>query len=44
VKVCYVDETGNTAQDPCLVMVGILVDAYRLNRTREEFADIFDEV
>jgi hypothetical protein len=43
-KVCYVDETGNTSQDPCLVMVGILVDAYRLNRSREEFADIFDEI
>lgn len=43
-KVCYVDETGNTAQDPCLVMVGILVDAHRLNRTREEFAGIFDEI
>jgi hypothetical protein len=43
-KVCYVDESGNTAQDPCLVMVGILVDAQRLNRTREEFAGIFDEI
>jgi putative DNA methylase len=43
-KVCYVDETGNTAQDPCLVMVGILVDAHRLNRTREEFVGIFDEI
>jgi hypothetical protein len=43
-KVCYVDETGNTSQDPCLVMVRILVDAYRLNRSREEFADIFDEI
>ena len=29
----------------CLFMVGILVDApYRLNRTREEFAAIFDEI
>jgi hypothetical protein len=25
-------------------MVGVLVDAYRLNRSREEFADIFDEI
>jgi hypothetical protein len=43
-KVCYVDESGNTSHDPCLVMVGILVDAHRLNRTREEFAGIFDEI
>lgn len=43
-KVCYVDESGNAARDPCLIMVGVLVDTYRLNRTREEFADIFDAV
>jgi hypothetical protein len=43
-KVCYVNESGNTKEDPCLVMVGVLVDAYRLNRSREEFADIFDEI
>lgn len=43
-KICYVDESGNNPQDPCLVMVGILVDAYRLNKTREEFAEIFDEI
>jgi hypothetical protein len=43
-KICYIDESGNNADDPCLVMVGIVVDAYRLNRTREEFADIFDEI
>ncbi|HXF89624.1 MAG TPA: DUF3800 domain-containing protein [Xanthobacteraceae bacterium] len=43
-KICYVDESGNSPQDPCLVMVGVLVDAYRLNRTREEFAEIFDDV
>jgi Protein of unknown function (DUF3800) len=43
-KVCYVDESGNSAQDPCLVMAGILTDAYRLNRTREEFVEIFDRV
>ena len=41
-KVCYVDESGNTAEDPCLIMVGILADATRLNRTRQEFAEIFD--
>ncbi len=43
-KICYVDESGNNPEDPCLVMVGVVVDAYRLNRTREEFADIFDEI
>src|ERR1700730_12079344 len=43
-KLCYVDESGNQSMDPCFVMVGLLVDALRLNRTREEFGDIFDEV
>ena len=43
-KICYVDESGNTAQDPCLVMVGILVDSARLHRTQKEFADVFDIV
>lgn len=43
-KVCYVDESGNTAEDPCLAMVGIVADAQRLNRTREEFAGIFNDV
>jgi hypothetical protein len=43
-KVCYVDESGNQAEEPCLVMVGIVVDAARLNRSREEFAEIFDVV
>jgi hypothetical protein len=37
-------ERGTNSQDPCLVMVGLIVDAYRLNRTREEFADIFQEI
>jgi Protein of unknown function (DUF3800) len=43
-KICYVDESGNGSEDPCLVMVGVVVDAYRLNRTREEFADIFEDI
>lgn len=43
-KVCYVDESGNQSHDPCLVMVGIVVDAMRLNRTRDEFNDVFDIV
>ena len=43
-KVCYVDESGNNTRDPCLVMVGVVVDTARLNRTREEFAGVFDIV
>lgn len=43
-KVCYVDESGNGPQDPCLVMVGIVVDAHRLSRTRQEFSEIFEDV
>jgi hypothetical protein len=43
-KVCYVDESGSRENDPCFVMVGILVDASRLNRTRVEFAGIFDKI
>lgn len=42
-KTCYVDESGNS-QDPCLIMVGVVVDSTRLNRTREEFAEVFDIV
>ncbi len=41
-KVCYVDESGNQPSDPTLIMVGILVDAHRLNRARKEFGDILD--
>ena len=43
-KICYVDESGNQDSDRCLVMVGIVVDAHRLNRTREEFSEVFDVV
>ena len=43
-KVCYVDESGSIAEDPCLVMVGILVDSARLHRTQKEFAEVFDIV
>ena len=43
-KVCYVDESGATTQDPCLIMVGVLIDSTRLNRTRQEFFDAFDVV
>ncbi len=43
-KVCYVDESSNATQDPCLIMVGILVDSSRLHRTQREFAKFFDLV
>lgn len=43
-KLCYVDESGNNDRDPCLVMVGIVVDSTRLNRTRQEFNQIFDVI
>ena len=43
-KVCYVDESGNRSNDPFLVMIGIVVDTYRLNRTRTEFGQIFDVI
>lgn len=43
-KVCYVDETGFNDSEPCFVMTGIMVDAAKLHRTREEFADIFSDL
>lgn len=43
-KVCYVDESGNQEHDPCLVMVGLIIDTARLNRTREEFKEVFSIV
>jgi len=43
-KVCYVDESGNNDGDHCLVMVGLQVDAIRLNKTLIEFAGIFARV
>jgi len=40
-KVCYVDDSGLQASDPCIVMVGILADAQRLHATKQEFDSIF---
>lgn len=37
----YVDETGTDGSAPVLVMVGIVVNGERLNRTQEELATIF---
>ncbi|MBE7518484.1 MAG: DUF3800 domain-containing protein [Thermoflexaceae bacterium] len=39
-KVCYIDESGLQLADPCLVMAGVLVDATRLNKAREDFSEI----
>lgn len=35
-KVCYVDETGHNSSARCLIMVGVLVDATRLNKAQRE--------
>jgi hypothetical protein len=43
-KICYVTESGNHDSDSCLVMLGIIVDAARLNRTRKQFGCIFESV
>ena len=43
-KFCYVDETGLLNSDPCVVMAGIIVDAQRHQRTRDEFhGGLFDD-
>ena len=36
-KICYVDETGTDGQSPLIVMVGVIADSQRLQRTRTEF-------
>jgi hypothetical protein len=43
-KVCYVDESGNTTQDQMFVMVGIIADATKLHKTSREFAEFFEKV
>lgn len=40
-KLCYVDETGTDGRSPVVVMVGVIADAHRIGRTRDEFADAF---
>lgn len=40
-KFCYCDESGHGDGDPCFVAVGIIVDAARLNRTADAFAELF---
>jgi hypothetical protein len=45
-KVCYIDESGNQSAEgsPFFVMVGIVADAQRMSRTKEEFSGILEEV
>lgn len=43
-KVCYIDESGVGEDEPVFVMVGIVADSQRLNRTREEFSAIFSRI
>ncbi|MGH9426070.1 MAG: DUF3800 domain-containing protein [Terriglobia bacterium] len=43
-KLCYIDESGVGEGEPVFVMVGIVADSQRLNRTREEFSAIFSRI
>lgn len=43
-KFCYADESLDNASEKVQVMVGIVADAQRLNRSRIEFAEIFELV
>jgi hypothetical protein len=43
-KVCYVDDSGCPSNDRMFVMVGVVADVARLNRTSREFSDFFNKV
>jgi hypothetical protein len=44
-KLCYVDESGYANNDqPVLVLVGIIVDQRRANRTRQDFGAVFQKI
>ena len=43
-KFCYADESLDDAGKKVQVMVGIVADAQRLNRSRAEFSEIFELV
>ena len=43
-KFCYADESLDDAGEKVQVMVGIVADAQRLNRSRVEFSEIFELV
>lgn len=38
-KFCYLDESG-TGDEPFAVMVGIIVDSHRMNKTKQDWADL----
>jgi hypothetical protein len=40
-KFCYADESLDEGRERVQVMVGIVADAQRLNRSRLEFSEIF---
>ena len=40
----YVDETGTDGASPLMVMIGVVVNDERLNRTQDEFAGIFSQL
>lgn len=42
-KFCYLDETG-TGQEPVVILVGIIIDIQRMNRTKLEWNGLFDEL
>ncbi|MEE4260151.1 MAG: DUF3800 domain-containing protein [Bacteroidales bacterium] len=42
-KFCYIDESG-TGNEPIAVMVGIIVDAYRMKPTKEGWDERFDQL
>lgn len=43
-KFCYADESLDKKSELVQVMAGVVVDAHRLNRSRQEFTEIFDLV
>lgn len=42
-KFCYLDETG-TGQDTVVIVAGVIVDVIRMNRTKQEWESLFDQV
>lgn len=42
-KFCYLDETG-TGQDTVVIIVGVIVDVQRMNRTKQEWRELFDAI
>ena len=42
-KFCYLDESGK-GQDTVFIMVGVVVDAIRMHRTKKEYSDLFSKI